>query len=228
MINIIVCDDDRDYAMRIADMITDLSVKHDIDLDIEVCGNGSELMENIKSGKCDIIFLDIMLGGENGIELAKRIKELLPDVLFVFLTGYIDFAVQGYEVRAFRYLLKGSAETELERTLIEAVNEINKVSSFSFSYKQEFFKVKTNDILYMESDKRLIIIHAADKTYQYYGRLDEAEELSGFIRIHRSYLVNPERLVSLTKETAVLSDGTRLNVSGSYAESAKRKFMLYI
>ncbi|MGM9937214.1 MAG: LytR/AlgR family response regulator transcription factor [Candidatus Ornithomonoglobus sp.] len=229
MIRLAICDDDEKYAASVAEQLTDLSVKHDIDLDTAIYKSGGALLGAAERGECfDIILLDIMLGNENGIDIAKWLRELLPDVLFVFLTGYIDFAVKGYEARAFRYLLKDGAETELERALLDAVNEINRAPFFSFSYKQELFKVKTRDILYMESDKRLVIVHTADRNYQFYGRLDEAEEVSGFIRIHRSFLVNPERLVSLTKETAVLSDGTRLGVSGSYADSAKKKFMLYI
>ncbi len=229
MICIAVCDDDEKYAARTAELITALSITHSLDLDTEIYKNGGALLGAAESGKYfDIIFLDIMIGVENGIDLAKRLRELLPEALFVFLTGYIDFAVKGYEVRAFRYLIKGGAEKEIERTLLDAVNEINKAPYFSFSYKQEIFRVRKSDILYMESDKRLVIVHTGGMEYRFYGRLDEAEELSGFIRIHRSFLVNPERLVSLTNESAVLSDGTRLSVSGSYAKSAKKQFMLYM
>lgn len=229
MICIAICDDDEKYAEQTAERIAGLSITHNLDLDTEVYKSGGALLGAAESGRYfDIIFLDIMLGGENGIDLAKELRELLPETLFVFLTGYIDFAVRGYEARAFRYLLKGSSKTEIEKTLLDAVNEVNKAPYFSFSYKQELFRVRKNNILYMESDKRLVIIHTVDREYRFYGRLDDAEELSGFIRIHRSFLVNPQRLVSLTNEAAVLSDGTQLSVSSSYAKSAKKQFMLCI
>lgn len=229
MILIAVCDDDTRFCTSVADKITDISIKLNIDLDVHIYKSGAALFSAIENGNYfDIIFLDIMLGNENGIDTAKRIRDLCDDTLFIFLTGFIDFAVQGYEARAFRYILKDRLSNELEKTLSDAVAAINEKPFFSFSYKHTLYRINASDILYFESDKRMVIVHTKTEQYCFYGKLDETEYITDFIRIHQSYLVNPKHIKTLTKTAAELDDGTNLSVSDSYSEKAKRKFMMYL
>lgn len=229
LISIAVCDDDTRFCTSVYGEITDISIKHNIDLDVRVFRSGNALYNAIENGEYfDIIFLDIILGNENGIDIAKSIRDLYDDVLFIFLTGFIDFAVQGYEARAFRYILKDRLNNEIEKTLLDAISAINERPAFSFSYKHTLYRINVADILYFESDKRMIIVHTKNEQYCFYGKLDETEDITGFIRIHKSYLVNPKHIKSLTKTSVSLDDGTNLSVSDSYSETAKRNFMIYL
>lgn len=164
VITVAVCDDDKLFSAAILDKITDIAVKRNIDLDVKLFDSASSLYKAVKDGACfDIIFFDVLIGSENGIEAARGLRELCEGTLFIFLSGYIDFAVQGYEVRAFRYLLKDRIDTELEKTLVEALSELKKKPMYSFSYKNAVYRISLDSILYFESDKRLVLAHTRQK-----------------------------------------------------------------
>lgn len=227
MIFIAVCDDDALFAKAVSDKITNIAIRCNINLDVKTFVSGSALLDSAKNGACfDIFFLDVLMGGENGIEIARRLQQYCEGALYIFLTGYIDFAVKGYEVRAFRYLLKDSFDTELEKTLSEAIAELEQKPVYSFSYKNAIYRINPDDIVYFESDKRLIVVHTQKRDYRFYGKLDDVERMTDFIRIHRSYLVNPKHITVLTKTEVSMCGGIVLSVSKSYADAAKRKFML--
>lgn len=228
MLEICVCDDEKEYIKDICGLLTDISFRSDEDMNISTYTSPSRMIKDIEGGRhFDIILLDIVMGSENGIEAARRIRRVQPDVIIILLSSYSDYMQTGYEVRAFRYILKSEYRNCLEHVIDDAVAELKKDEYFSFEYRREQYRVRVRDILYFESDRRCVIVNTSKGRSIFYGKLDEIS-LDEFIRIHRSYLVNPRHVMMFNQSHVRLYNGAELPVSKSYGAEAKRKFMLSI
>lgn len=123
MLEICVCDDEKAYVEDISEFLADISVRLDKDMDITSYTSASRLVKEIEGGRrFDIILLDIVMGAENGIETARSIRRILPDVIIILLSSYSDYMQTGYEVRAFRYILKSEYRGCLERVIADAAD----------------------------------------------------------------------------------------------------------
>ena len=223
-----ICDDERECLEAAERLITDAAADADIDAELREYTSAARMLADISAGvRFDMIFLDIMMGAVNGLETARKIRETDGEVIIILVTSYADFMRQGYEVRAFRYVMKNDTES-ISRAFREACTELEKVPSFSFRIGSELRRVPVRDILYIESDRRQAVLHTDRGEFRFYARLDDINTLPGFIRIHRSYLVNPERVELFSADHVTLSDGTRLSVSDTYRMAAKKRFMLYM
>lgn len=193
------------------------------------CQNSSYKNSSCKTEVWDVIFLDIRMEGMDGMKTAELLRAQGCGCLIVFLTSLVEYAPKGYEVRAFRYLLKEQARSDLGRVLDACRQELSVETYFSFCYERRSYSILKRDIRYFESRKRLVFLHAAEQTYQFYQKLDDLEkQLSeeGFLRCHRSFLVQ-ERYVRSWRENALwLEDGTELPVSRTYGREVNRRLML--
>jgi len=210
---IAVCDDEQIHIRNIRIALPDL--------EMDVYTNPNVLFETVCSGtKYDVVFLDIVMPGIDGISLARELREIDDDMIIVFITGKIEFMQTGYEVKAFRYLLKDQISSGLKRVWndIEAELAAKKDDYFVYEFNQETRRFRHAEILYFESALRLVTIHTKNTTDKFYGKLDEIEKKSPlFVRIHKSFLVNKKHIRSLAADTVILSSGEVLPVSRKYS-----------
>lgn len=182
---------------------------------------------------CDIAFLDIDFAGKDytGLDIGAKLRALRPNAVIIFVTNYIEYAPEGYEVGAFRYLLKSETERKLPLYLSQALEQMASGREvLTISAGGELTDIPLSEILYIESDQHMVIVHTARRDHSYYSTLTELEEkLSdrGFLRIHKSILVNMNHLKRYQSQQAVLSDGTVLRVSARRYGSQKQKFLLW-
>lgn len=230
---IAICDDEAAYRQILRDRILQHAVRWGYETEIAEYAGGNSLLEAADSGQsADVYFLDIETGEgpEDGIRTARELRSRGDRGLIIYVTGFIDFVQTGYEVRAFRYLLKSQVERDLEQILLDVRKELTGNVFFSFRKNRETLCVKLQDILYLESDRRLIRIKCDRMEESFYGSLDDvAKELAGkgFLRCHKSYLVSMDRVKSFSGEELIMEDGTLLPVSRSYAKAVKRELTLH-
>lgn len=189
---------------------------------VQVCGaynDPHEAFENIRDAKVDAVFLDIEMPKMNGIELAKRIAKIDHDIQIIFVTAYEQYALKAFEVSAVHFLLKPVTEDRLNQAIdrVLRVKQMNTLSGdinmpqFSEGYTSRndrvsikdgdnTFIIKTADILYLKSENRKTIIVTKSGSFKSRTALQEWEnklnEL-GFIRCHRSYIVNSDYILKL-------------------------------
>ncbi len=215
---IAVCDDERIFIDRIKRIL----------LDCEIHGftDSGQLLQAAQGGdRYDVIFLDIAMPGLDGIGLAREIRESDRDVIIVFVTSRIEFMQTGYEVRAFRYLLKDQLEQGLPAVWADIERELadRKDQFFVFEFNRQTYRYAYSEIIYFESSLRRIILHVKGGTAVLYGNLDEIEAAApSFVRIHKSYLVNPRHIRALSAGSVITAEGEALPISRRYKESAER------
>lgn len=215
---IAVCDDEPIFIERIKHIL--------LDCEIDGFTDSGRLLQALEGGEgYDVIFLDIAMPGLDGIGLAREIRETDEDVILVFVTSRVEFMQTGYEVRAFRYLLKEQLETGLPVIWTDIEKELTgrKDQYFVFEFNRQSYRYSCREIVYFESSLRRIILHAKSGTAVLYGNLDEIEaEHPSFVRIHKSFLVNPRYIRALSAGNVVTADGTALPVSRRYRQKAER------
>ena len=145
----------------------------------------------------DVAFLDIDMPQMSGIDLARKIHEHWPNTVIIFITNYVQYAPDGYEVGAFRYLMKNQITEKLIDYLDLAIKERTKrLRVITIQINGERINVPVSNILYMESSARIITMHLIENVrpmYQFYGNMSDLAqkfEILGFLRVHKSYLVN--------------------------------------
>lgn len=212
---IAICDDEWQHIDKIRSILCDEET--------DTYTSPRQLLDAILSGRrYDVLFLDILMPQLDGIALARELRGLDEDMILVFVTGEIKFIQTGYEVRAFRYLLKEQLEVGLPKIWRDIRKELldRQDDYFTYEFERKTHRWPCRDILYLESNLRRIILHTADKTAYLYGKLDDiAAKYPRFIRIHKSYLVNCRYIRTVSAGTVALANGDILPVSRKYAAS---------
>ena len=122
-INILLCDDDKDFLQRISDTVVSQPVPPGASICITKSSNPAEITDRQLS-QYHIMFLDIDMDERSGMDIARRVRELHLDTVIIFVTNYPEFSMEGYEVRAFRYLLKQELEQKLPNYFRDALAEL--------------------------------------------------------------------------------------------------------
>lgn len=229
---IAVCDDEKYFRYSITEKINEI-YKDDIDMVIRTFEDGLDFLKNYyeNTEAYDMIFLDIEMKKINGIDTAKEIRKINKDVAIIFLTSHDEFAKDGYEVNAFRYLSKPMQEEKL----IEAIESIKKksdsVKKILLSSKGEEILIKVNEIIYIEAQNKDIYIHTVNDIYNEKNNLGYYEGMLkdyGFFRVHRSYLVNFDFVKSYTSKEILLDNGEKVYLSRLKYKSFKEHLYEYI
>lgn len=179
----------------------------------------------------DVVFLDIEMKQMDGFETARRYKQNNRDALILFLTTHVELSRRGYMVNAFRYIDKACLVEELEEALnaIDDLPNKDRVIAFHVVNMAEM-QIRVKDILFIETEKRNIIVHTIEQDYISNRGIDEVEkELQdcGFFRCHKSYLVNLERVRKIDRGYAYFANGTKAMISTRKFAEMKEKFFEY-
>jgi len=197
---ILVCDDDAAFAGQLAEKIEAI-VKPQMPRSTVDCATDAAQLRALPLAKYDLAFLDIDMGPLNGVDLARRLHELRPDMLLIFVTNYVEYSLQGYEVQAFRYLLKAEMPQKLERYVQQALTAYRKTrDTVRIFCDGEDVELQPQQILYAEMSARKVCLHlqGADRALLYttatMADLADLLENHGFVRTHKSVLVNMEHI----------------------------------
>lgn len=226
-----ICDDEHFSLKTIKELIRKYYFDHD-KLFISEFNNGEEFLAEFSEYKYDIIILDIEMNGISGLETAKIIRSVDRNVIVVFLTSHQEFALQGYEVDAFRYILKGQPELLYKQQLMSIFDEYHQ-THMSFSVREEntVYNISVSDIIYFEVFKRVIVLHTKARNYEYYGKLSEIESderLISFVKPHKSYYINIAFIDNVEKDTVVMKNKDRLPLSRNFKQSVSAKFVEFL
>lgn len=180
----------------------------------------------------DFAFLDIQMSKINGLQLAKMIREEDRLIFLVFTTALKKYAPKGYEVSAFRYLIKPLQENEVFQALTKAsqMNEDRKREAVIVTRGDESRRIYKDDICYIEVDNHHIILHLRDETIRFKAKLKEFETQfrePQFCKCHRSYIVNLRYTGKISKEGVEIDGKVTLPISKSRWEVLNHCYMEY-
>lgn len=224
--NIAICDDEKVFLNELHRKINDMKLP---DCNIFEFSSGKELLKGFVKGMYEVIILDVEMPELNGLQTAERIRQVDKSVIISFLTNYAEFAVQGYEVEAFRYILKNQPDYLYTQQLTSIFEECNqRFKEYKFSNRNLSFKFRLIDILCFEVHGRKVTIFTSTGEIEYYADFSEiCKELEkfNFIRTNRGLLVNLEHIQQINKNDIVLSNGKKISMGRTYKESVVSDFL---
>lgn len=226
---IAVCDDEELFRIEFKSVLDKVLINAEYNID--TFSGGSSLYEAFLKNPFDLVFLDIEMPGIDGITLAKRLRAVSENVQIVFLTSHIEYALEGYEVNALRYLVKPVDMNKLSEVLKYIQDKKNNSRQIMIKQEGEDIVIDISDIIYMESmDKNVKIVTSKSEYITRYNISDYEEELknSGFLRIHRGYLISLSKVKKIVKNDVVMDGDISLPVSRSNIKTLKDALYAYV
>lgn len=228
-----IVENEEDTRNYVCSLIEECMARAGHSLHLACCASAEEFL--FKYGEpdlLDVMFLDIMLGAMNGMELARSIRERDKRVQIVFLTGVQDYVYEGYEIGAVRYLLKPVRKQELELALGHCCEKIarKKTEYFAFRYQGEGLRIAFSDIFYVRVEGHYLQMVTAKGIYEWKGSLSQAAEKldrQQFAMVSRSVIVNLEYVTRITREECFLENGEVLPVSRGAYQTLNENFMRF-
>ena len=229
---IAICDDDMAVTGVMDGMLQKIEKEEKIEMEVDVFFGGAGLWEQIQqTGAYDLIYLDIEMKDMDGITVARKIREKDPYTILIFVSAYDSYFRQLFEVEPFRFLDKPLDEKIFREYFLLAYKRISTQNErFAFRFEKRIYQLPLREIVYFESNLRVIYIHGKDREYRFYGKLNQVQEQMEkmsryFIRIQRSYLVNYYHILSMNGREVELITGEKLPVSKEYKDRALSRYL---
>lgn len=213
---IAVCDDELSCRRQLTEALE--GITKSLDVTTSSFEDGRGLLRVFEQTPFDLVFLDIEMPVMDGITLAKKLRAVSEDVAIVFLTSHIEYALEGYEVNALRYLTKPVQSSRLREVIDHVTAKLLGRRSLWIKTEDEEIRLPISHIICFEARNQNILIRTEDREYTVrYNIADYENELSsdGFFRTHRSYLVSLNKITSIGKGEVTLVSGVRVPVSRS-------------
>lgn len=232
MMKISICDDEKHFLDTISRDVKQIFQELNLNCSINLYNTGKDFLESFtKDPEVDIVFMDILLGNEDGYKVAAKIREHDQKVKIIFLTSVTKYALKGYEIKASCYLLKPVSFQKLKSVLVKMIDDIKKSNSEYIIEKNDngIYKIFMEDIIYIETYGRNTIIHTKDQNIVSYQTMKNhlARLNTMFVRCHAGVIVNLGYVVELGKNSIKLQFGESVPLSKSRKNEVKEALISY-
>lgn len=235
MIKIAFCDDDMEVLHQMNELLDRYRVERNEDITYAAFQSPFELLTEIEKGiRPDILFLDVVMPGQNGMDVAKEIRQYDTNMKIIFLTSSPEFAVESYSVGAYFYQLKPIWEESFFR-LMDAVLvecEKKKKNSLILRSKDGITRIDMQQLEYCEVLGRKLLFHLENgAVLESAGSLDDLAgqlmQYSNFFRPHRSFLVNMEYIQNISSRSIKMVNDAEIPIPHGKCSEIKNTYMEY-
>ncbi|MCM1233913.1 MAG: LytTR family DNA-binding domain-containing protein [Ruminococcus flavefaciens] len=217
MRRIAVIDDEQASRQRLSDHVLCYADERGISLEVIRFESGVQFLEHY-SHDFDLVFLDIEMPGMDGMETARELRKMDEDVCIIFVTNLARYALHGYEVNAFDFLVKPVAyagfTVRFERAL-RYVGRLREEKTVILQFDGVMKRIGLSEIAYIESAGAYLVYHTSSGLCRVRGALKTAEQElggDGFLRCNHGYLVNLRYVTDVADDTVTVA-GDRLKIS---------------
>lgn len=226
MIRIAIVEDEAEHAQILIRFLNRYADEHSVSFQISTFTDGLEITEGY-TPDYDVLLLDIQMKHMDGMKAAEKIRELDEDVIFIFITSTIQFAVQGYTVDALGYVLKPVPYLAFSQIVSKAVRQLEKRQEISYlqvEVEDGYLRLNIEQIYYLESQRNYVALFTEKGSFRIRSSLKSMEaslDQKGFAKCHNAYLVNLRHVTGILQNVVVLSNETELPVS----RAKKKEFL---
>lgn len=231
MMKIALVDDDKQHLELLKSYIRRYETEEKKLFIVSEFMNGLNFVEDY-TGNIDVIFLDIEMPHMNGLDAAKKIRQIDTNVGIIFVTNMAQYAIKGYEVNAIDFIVKPVEYYIFADKLEKAMKSIqrNQEKHIIIETEEGVEKILLSQILYIEKDKNYLLYHTFRGKRRVRGTIKAVEEQlnrEGFSQSIQGCLVNLRHITKIEKETVWLGD-VSLPISRQKKKEFKESFMKYI
>jgi DNA-binding LytR/AlgR family response regulator len=208
---IAICEDEKAESERLYGMIKRYYETDTFrSITIRTYSNGSDFLDDFEKISFDLVFLDIKMPGQNGMEVARLVRRKDAHVILVFVTYTKQFAIDGYTVKVFRYLVKPIEYGHLKAVLDAVSLEETRAEGFlRFVSSDAAYRLPLGEIIYIEKEGRVALVHLADGRV-IRGKLllreamEQLEDTGAMAWPHQTYVVNMQFIREIDRHEKVL------------------------
>jgi len=209
-----ICDDDYNAYEQIKDFVTRHSIIYNFEFEIFYCKTGTELLESTVD--YHLLFLDIMLGDSNGIEIGKTLRNRNNTALFAIVTNRRDLALEGYKTHAFRYILKPITKDKIFDVLDETLETLNRsriVLPVNFKRATSYIDIKDIIYVYSYSRKRFVVTPTQEypTTAPINAIWQELNKYPNFYVPRNIHILNFDHVHTHSPTRVVMSNGDKIS-----------------
>ena len=226
MLNIAVVDDEDTSLNKICRLINESLM---VEKSIYTFNSSVDFFSNINNLNYDLVFLDIEIPEISGFQLAESIRATLPNSTIIFVSNMEHLVFESFKFQPFRFVKKESMEKDMKEAIQAYKEKSNKLNEIFLFYSNDIsMSVVVSDILYFESLGHDIYVKTLSDYYklkrdsQNIKKLCEQFEKKGFIRIHKSYLVNYKYIFLINRDDVVLKTNERIRINPHNVNEIKK------
>lgn len=231
MLKMAIVDDDAQYVEAIYAHIQRFQTENHMDIRVTAFSSGFELVADYKP-VYDILLLDIEMPHLNGMEVAKAIRKSDPHAVIVFITNTAKYAINGYEVNAFDYMMKPIDYTQFAIKFAAAIDVIERKQEVRLCVPIEdgTRHIMAHEIYFIEIRDHWLHIFTVDGTFKMLGSLRDMEDKFAehhFVKCNKSYLINLQHVMRIRSDSVLMQDNQELKMSRSKRKEVQTKFLAY-
>ena len=214
--HILVCDDDAAFSAKVAEYAAAYFEAHEIPVQATVCSDPEQVLAIPDLELYRIAFLDVDMPQVNGIALGGQLRHRNPDICLVYVSAYLAFALDGYKVNAYRYILKRDVAKQLPSCLEDIYASMMQAGTKTLTvhHNLENIRIPLDQIYYLESEGRVINV---------YG--DIAREHFCTLQVGRSDVVNLQHVCAIRNYRVLMKNGVELSVSRSKYAAVRAAYL---
>lgn len=237
MLTVFLCDDNQETLDQYAVLVEKAARKNGIEVTISSFHNGEQLLFHLSDSpdQADIIYLDILMDKLNGMDTARKLRELGCKSEIIFLTLSEDYVYDAFDIAPVQYLLKSATPPDkFEQVFIRAISLVQKKEPDMFMCEsgnvQKVIPVK--EITFFEIWKRVVTVHYnGTEKIKFYSTMEQLEDqlqTKGFVRVHRSYMINLPYISKFQQNSLLLKTGECIPIGVTYTKQVRQAFADYI
>ena len=226
---IAICDDESVSAHRLASMVEKQMALLGFFAKTDVFLSAKELLAS--SVTYELLLLDCKLDAGTGIDVARTLRERGSQAAIVFVTAYDEYVFEGYEVNAYRYLLKPVDPMVLRKTLSDFVSHYEREKYLDFVSGKRVVRLNLNEIMYIESSEKHSIVRHINGSYDTAVPIAELQARIGsyaFFRTHRRFIVNMKYIMEVDKNIIRLTNDERIEISRRNLAAFNKCYMNFL
>lgn len=232
MYRVAVCEDEPDLREDLSGLCRDILAKIEVEHSITLFSSAEELQSALNRGsRFDLMCLDILMPGQNGMELARGIRQHDDRVSLLFITSSTDFLQEGYSVRPIQYLLKPVEMEKLEAALPTDLLLHHQPRTISLQAGGKTVVFWLRDILYIEGrDHGTYVVTEQDEHFFRLSLQEVEKQLPAeeFCRCHRSFVVNLPQIRDVSSHEILLGGDKRLPIGRGSQNQFRQQFNAYL
>ncbi|SHE71337.1 two component transcriptional regulator, LytTR family [Tissierella praeacuta DSM 18095] len=235
MFKIGICEDNKIFSLELKSIIERKFTQYNLESKINCFYSGEDTLEGILNAKerYDIIFFDIELPKLNGIEVARKIRELYDDTIFIFITYLDEKVYEALDLTIFHFIRKSHFQKEINLILDSLIKKLDYLTEkYAFPIGEDNVYFRLYDILYLEILNRQLIIHTKENVYTstYRSLKDISFDLTKkhFYEVYRGIMVNLNHVKDFIDNKIILSNGDIVYIARRRLNGFKEEFYKYI
>lgn len=239
MLNIAICEDLEIIQKQLENILVSYFKKRQIQIKISIFSDGKSLLDVCDNVVFTLIFMDIDLGEDNGIEVMKQIRtKYNTPINVVFVTSYTEYRQQALSLHTFEYIVKPFKNIEVENVLDDLlswidINDETEVIKIKLKTIEGIISLNSNEILYLENVNRRIEIVTFTAKYHMYGKIKSIYEnfdMNKYVIPHVSFIVNMENIKLYLKSTNSIEmvNGKNIPVSQLKVKEFRDKYLDFL